>query len=114
MQQLNGKKLVAGFPRGCYSKAMLRMIAQVFADVPGHVDNALCLVDDRGQRTDKQDALKEWLVQWLGDNLEFITKGRGAVDFWTTLDRGVGLKLAVSRCWASINKMSKGSVVRIE
>ena len=117
MQALIRKKLIAGFPnpRGWESRAMLSMVGQVFQDVPGHVDDATCLLDDARQKTEETDPMKDWLVQWLSDNLELMSSGsgRGGLDFWATLDRTAGLKLAVARAWARNIEHYKGSVIRL-
>ena len=110
MQGLVLRKLRAGFPSGWDVKAMLQLIAAFFEEVPGQVDDAVVNAD--GER----DLLKVWLVGWLGrpENVEHITTGerKTARLYWETLNRAVGLRLAVSREGARAVEKWKG--VRVE
>ena len=65
------------------------------------------------RKTDEVDALKDWLVQWLAEHVKIITKGRGAADFWATLERGVGLELAVAKAYAERVEVYKGSIISV-
>ena len=116
MQSLVLKKLRAGFPGGWDTKAMLGMVGRVLEEVPGHVEDAAALIGEGGAEEKKRDPLKAWLVQWLGrpENVERITTGerKTARLYWDTLNRAVGLRLAVSREGARAVERWKG--VRVE
>ena len=116
MQSLVLKKLKAGFPGGWDTKAMLGMVGRVLEEVPGHVEDAAVLIGEGRAEEKKRDPLKAWLVQWLGrpENVELITTGerKTARLYWDTLNRAVGLRLAVSREGARAVERWKG--VRVE
>jgi hypothetical protein len=111
MQGLVFKKLKAGFPGGWEPRVMLRMIEQVFRDVPGTVDDAAAV-----EMTGERDGFKEWLVGWLAFNMQWITEtGPAAAKmYWGVLNRTPGLRLAVSRVDARNVERYKGVLVDVE
>jgi hypothetical protein len=111
MQGLVFKKLKAGFPGGWEPRVMLRMIEQVFRNVPGTVDDAAAV-----ELTGETDALKDWLVGWLAFNMQWITEtGPAAAKmYWGVLNRTPGLRLAVSRVDARNVERYKGVLVDVE
>ena len=129
LPDLARQKIVAGFPRGWAFSPMLQMVRQVFDDIPGCVDDAAAVTESRpesrsgpvnsttGAVNRGNDTLKTWLVQSLAHNMELFTTGNGgtgAVEFWRTLNRTTGLRLAVSRVWAERNELFKGERVTVE
>ena len=120
MEGLVFKKLIAGFPRGWEARTMLALVRQVFADIPGTVDNAAIVLSPEPD-TQKDDALKGWLIDWLAANVEHITttdkKKDGdlvAVQYWDTLNNTIGLRLAVCRAEFRQIEKYKGRPVKIE
>jgi hypothetical protein len=116
MQLLVWQKVVAGFPSGWSSKAMLALIGQIFQDMPGTVENAATSLD-QGEGSDINDPLKDWLIVWLAEHMRTYTQAlvKGIPkQYWDTLDKGVGLSLAVHRVKTQIIEKHKGELVKIE
>lgn len=112
MQLLIRQKLIAGFPRGYPDKAMLVFVGQIFQGMPGTVGDAAALPG-----TWNKDPLKEWLIVWLAHHMRRYSQSHTKSvpeKYWETLDKGVGLSLAVHRAKAQIVEKYKGELVKLE
>ena len=116
MQLLIRQKTIAGFPDGWSYKTMLEFVRQIFRDIPGTVENAAAS-PDRSEGVDTNDPLKEWLIMWLAEYMreysQSLEKGVPK-QYWDTLDKGVGLSLAVHRVKIQIIEKHKGELVKLE
>ena len=124
MQLLIRRKIVAGFAEGWSYKTMLVLVGKIFRDMPGTVENAAAAataVSDRdggeGEVAEPKEPLKDWLIRWLAQYMREYTQSleKGVPQqYWDTLDKGVGLSLAVHRVKAQIIEKHKGELVKIE
>ena len=124
MQLLIRRKIIAGFVEGWSYKAMLVFVGQIFRHMPGTVENAAAAAapdqgggGGEGEGAEPKEPLKEWLIRWLAQYMREYTQSleKGVPkQYWDTLDKGVGLSLAVHRVKAQIIEKHKGELVKIE